>query len=191
MRLAGIFSNLATVETPRLLLRPMSLDDAEDMFAYASDPQVVRFTSWNVHQSIDDTRAFLQHTVDAYRDDRAAGWAVEHKADRRMIGTCGFIWWNQADAKAELGYALSRDYWGQGYATEAASASIDFGFQVMRLHRIQAGCVAANTGSVRVLEKIGMTLEGTQREAVLDDYSFADLLLYAILRQEWEARTIC
>src|SRR5579875_4210643 len=67
MRLAGIFSNLATVETPRLLLRPMSLDDAEDMFAYASDPQVVRFTSWNVHQSIDDTRAFLQHTVDAYR----------------------------------------------------------------------------------------------------------------------------
>lgn len=190
MTLSGIFSNLTTVETPRLLLRPMRLDDAEDMFAYASDPQVVRFTSWTVHQSIDDTLAFLRHAVDAYQADRAAGWAVEHKADRRMIGTCGFIWWNQADAKAELGYALARDYWGQGYATEAASASVDFGFQSMRLHRIQAGCVAANTGSARVLEKIGMKPEGILREAVLDDDGFADLLLYAILREEWESRAI-
>lgn len=185
MTLSGIFSNLTTVETPRLWLRPMRLDDAEDMFAYASDPQVVRFTSWTVHQSTDDTRAFLQHTVDAYHADRAASWAVEHKQDRRMIGTCGFIWWNTANASAELGYALSRDYWGKGYATEAASASVDFGFHVMQLHRIQAECIAANTGSAHVLEKIGMTPEGIQREAVLDDDGFVDLLLYAMLRDEW------
>lgn len=188
MTLSGIFSNLATVETSRLLLRPMRLDDAEDMFDYASDPDVVRFTSWTVHQSTADTRAFLQHAIAAYQADRAASWAVEHKADRKMIGTCGFIWWNQTDAKAELGYALSRDYWGQGYATEAASASVDFGFQVMRLHRIQAECVGLNTGSAHVLEKVGMKPEGVQREAVMDIDGFADLLLYALLRDEWKAR---
>lgn len=87
--------------------------------------------------------------------------------------------------EADLGYELNPDYWGCGYATEAAAALIDWGFAQLGLHRVWAWCIADNARSARVLERLGMYLEGRQREKVWMGDRWADALLYGILVHEW------
>lgn len=180
-----LFMNLPELITPRLLLRSMSVDDAPDLFAYASDPLVSRFLSWDAHTTIDDSRRFLQDAVDAYAAGDARSWAVVHRADGRMIGTAGFLFWDLRANRSEIGYAMSAMYWGQGLMTEAVSEIVRFGFETMTLNRIEARCDALNRASVRVLEKAGMRHEGTLRQQFVIDGEYRDMQLYAILRQDW------
>ena len=185
LQVRDIFADLPAVETQRLLLRKMTLADADDMFRYASDPDVARFTTWEPHRSIDETRRFLEDALDAYAAGDVRNWGVVHKDDRRFIGTAGFLYWNVDVARAEIGYAMSREYWGRGLMTEAVEAIIRFGFERMRLNRIEARCDALNIGSARVMEKAGMQHEGTLRQWFVAEGEYRDMKLYAILRQEW------
>lgn len=185
MKVSDVFDDLPAVETERLLLRKMTLDDAEDMFRYASDPEVTRYTTWEPHRSLEESRQFVQATVDAYGAGEVRNWGVVHKKDKRMIGTAGFIWWRTDSASAEVGYAMARDYWGRGLMTEAVKAIVRFGFEQMKLNRIAACCDAGNSASARVLEKVGMLCEGTLRDQIVADGEFSDMKLYAVLLREW------
>jgi ribosomal-protein-alanine N-acetyltransferase len=167
------------------LLRRMTAQDAEDVFEYASDPMVSRFTTWSAHRSIGDSREFLDMVLDRYENYQVSSWGIEQKADGKFIGTCGFMYWLPAHARAEIGYALSRRYWNRGYMTEAVRTVIDFGFRTMGLNRIEARCRIENIPSARVMEKTGMTYEGILRGHMLAKGKFRDLKLYAILRDEW------
>lgn len=183
--MSDVFSDLPMLETDRMLLRKMTLDDAADMYRYASDPEVARYTTWEPHRSIEDSRRFLQLVVDDYEHGDCGSWGVVLKADDRFIGTAGYLWWNRDMARAEIGYSMARDQWGRGLMTEAVSAIIQFGFERMGLNRIEARCDSLNVGSARVMEKCGMVHEGTLREYFKVDGDFRDLQLYAILRREW------
>jgi [ribosomal protein S5]-alanine N-acetyltransferase len=187
MELELLFANLPPLETPRLRLRRLQATDAADVFAYASDPEVARYTSWEPHRSIADSQDFLARTQAAYARHEPYPWGLVDKITGRLIGTCGLLEWSRRHHKAELGYALHRGYWGQGLIAEAASAVIDFGFTRMELNRIEAVCLPENTGSWRVMEKVGMTREGLLREWVWSKGQFRDLLIYAILRRDWQA----
>jgi ribosomal-protein-alanine N-acetyltransferase len=110
---------------------------------------------------------------------------VEHKRDRRLIGTCGFISWDKSRNCAEIAYALSQPYWHRGLMTEAATAVADFGFRTMGIYRLQAYCDPANIGSNRVMEKLGMRYEGTLRAYFLIKGDYRDMKVYSILRSEW------
>ncbi len=103
-----------------------------------------------------------------------------------MIGTIDFVSWNQHHGNAEIGYALSRDYWGKGICTEAAKEIIAFGFERMDLMRIQAKCMVDNIGSAKVMEKVGMTYEGTLRKAMKIKQEHVDLNVYSILLEEYQ-----
>jgi len=109
---------------------------------------------------------------------------VEHRADGKLIGTCGFVTWFRHDARAEVAYALARPYWGQGLGTEAMRAVTAFGFTSMRLNRIEARCLIENRASARVLEKAGMRLEGVMRQHIFLKGGYRDLQLYATLKDE-------
>jgi ribosomal-protein-alanine N-acetyltransferase len=184
--IAAVFGNLPELWTERLKLRRMTLDDAAAMFAYASDPEVARHTSWQPHRSIDDSRAQLARVVARYERGAVAGWGVEQLADGRFIGTAGYMRWDVDHRCAEVGYALSRRYWGQGLVTEALRAIVAFGFERMQLNRIEAHCAAENIGSYRVMEKVGMQYEGTLRQRYLKEGEFVDVRLYGILRRAYE-----
>jgi ribosomal-protein-alanine N-acetyltransferase len=184
----AIFGNLPDLRTQRLKLRRMTLDDDADLFAYAVDPEVTRYTSWQPHQSIDESRALLERVIARYERAEVTNWGVEHLADKRFIGTAGYMRWDVDDRCAEVGYAISRAYWGQGFMTEALQAIITFGFEQMQLNRIEARCAAGNVGSYRVMEKAGMVYEGTLRERYLVDGAFFDIKLYSILRREYATR---
>jgi ribosomal-protein-alanine N-acetyltransferase len=181
----ALFAGLPTLETERLLLRRLTLDDAADVFAYARDPLVAQYTSWEPHRSLQDSLDFLRGAVAAYERQEAYPWGMVHKADGVLIGTCGYLEWSRPHHKAEIGYALQRGYWGQGVMSEALRAVIAFGFTQMELNRIEACSLPENTGSWRVMEKAGMQREGVLREWVYSKGRFRDIVFYSLLRREW------
>lgn len=185
MASATPFDNLPTLETERLLLRKARASDARDFFEYASDPEVSKHSTWSAHQSLADTRQFINGILNHYQAHHVAPWGIEHKADRKFIGTCGFGNWITYHHRAEIGYALARPYWSQGYMTEAVRAVLSFGFDEMQLNRIEARCKLENIGSARVLEKAGMTCEGILRQHMFIKGHYHDLKLYAILRSNF------
>lgn len=184
LKIEDVFGDLPEIKTPRLLLRKLKLEDAADMFEYASDPEVAREVVWEPHRSIEDSREFIDSVVRKYADKRTSEWGLVLKETGRLAGTCGFVWWKPEHAKAEFGYALSRRYWGRGLMTEAVAAVIEFGFSRMKLHRLEARCIITNTGSEKVMLKNGMKYEGLQRDSVYEKGGFKSLKLYSMLEGE-------
>ena len=180
----GVFSHLPTLKTERLILRPLKMRDAQDMYAYAQDPEVSRHVLWEAHKSLRDTRAFLRSAIRQYRKGFPGSFAIEWKASGRMIGTVGFMWINGEYRSAEVGYSLSRDYWNRGLMTEALRRVVDFGFEDLRLNRIEAQHETDNPASGRVMEHAGMRYEGTLRRRLYNKGKFVDVALYAVLRDD-------
>lgn len=187
MNLLDILANLPSIETERLLLRKITLNDASDMFEYASNPEVSEYTMWSTHTSIEDTKYFLKSLTKMYKRRELVDWGIVHKAEKKFIGTCGFVEWSMTHSRAEIGYALSARYWREGYMSEAVNAIIEFGFREMLLNRIVGRCEVNNIASARVMEKVGMQLEGILRQQLFVKGRYWDLKIYSILREDFFA----
>ena len=179
-----IFSQLPALNTDRLVLRKMKLSDARDLFAYARDPEVSRHVLWSTHTSLRESRQFLRAARRQYRRGQPCSWAITLKDSGRMIGTIGFMWLNTDWLSAEIGYSLSREYWNRGIMTEALRAVIAFGFDTLRLQRIEAQHTLDNPASGRVMQHAGMQYEGTLRQRVKNKGKYEDVKLFAILRTD-------
>jgi ribosomal-protein-alanine N-acetyltransferase len=156
------FAAPVSVQTPRLLLRRMNLDDASAIFeTYARDPEVTRFLTWHPHRSLDDTRAFLEHAESGWAESREFAWAIVPRADGTLVGGIGL---RVEGHRGEFGYTLARKAWGRGYATEAARALVEIALASPRIHRVWAYVDLANVASARVLEKAGLAREGCLRK---------------------------
>ena len=182
-----VFRDLPALQTPRLLLRKMRLSDAADIFAYASDPAVARYTTWPPHPTVAATEAFVRELLQRYADGLVSPWGIVHRADGKLIGSCGFAYVMAWHGRGEIAYALSQSYRGQGLMPEAVSAVLAFGFETLRLNRIEARCEVENIASERVMQKVGMQLEGVLRQHAQVLGKYRDLKLYSILRDEWPA----
>lgn len=183
-RARRIFRELPTLGTPRLTLRRMLPEDAEPMHAYGSDPEVARHMLWEPHESLRDSENFLRFVRERYARGDPAGWGLEGRETGRFIGTCGIQAWRPEHSRAELGYVLAREYWGRGLMTEAVAAVVGFGFDKIGFNRLEARCLDGNAASARVLEKAGMTHEGTSRSSHFSGGRFLDLYHYAMLRDD-------
>lgn len=184
-----VFGNLPDLETDRLVLRKLTLEDTDDVFAYASEPEVSRYTTWYPHTGPEDSRSFLQAVVTQYANHEVAPWGIVVKGENKVVGTCGFANWFPRHARAEVAYALAQPDWSKGYMTEAVREVLRFGFSVMQLYRAEARCDTENVGSYRVMEKVGMSYEGILRGQMFAKGAFVDLKMYAILRPEWLKHT--
>lgn len=169
-----------TFETERLLLRKITLDDAEEIFEYASDPEVTRYMSYEAHKNLETTLAKI---VEFFIHKRPENWGIVYKADNKLIGSIDLrIDGDQAD----FGWTLHRAYWGQGLVAEAASALRDFAFNTLELNVLVAEHNVENTQSGRVMSKLGMRKIGhlwlyvaKLDKSVLTDY-------WAITREEYD-----
>lgn len=184
MKVSDVFADLPTLRTPRLLLRKLRRGDAAAVFAYASDPEVSRYVVWETHRDIEDSLTFLEMMIERYHNAQVAVWAFEEITSGRLIGTGGFGNWSTAHARAEIGYTIGRADWNRGFATEALRAMIAFGFERMALNRIEAQCDVRNVASARVMEKAGMTREGTLRRRMVMHGEPCDVYIYSMLRSE-------
>lgn len=172
-------------ETERLILRKLTMDDAQDVFDYASNPEVSQYVTWETHRIIDDTIAFLEMTIAKYEQNINEDWGLVFKANGKLIGTCGFVNWNKQHHSAEIGYVLSQDYWNQGIMTEVVLELIRHGFEKMGLNRIEAHHMIDNNASGRVMQKAGMTLEGVIREKFFAKGNYHNVKLYSILKSDF------
>ena len=183
-----VLKDLPTLETERLILRKMVLNDAEAVFAYASNSEVSRYTLWETHRSIEDSRAFLEFATQKYENGGEPDWDIVYRGNGCLVGACGLVNWEAEHARAEVGFVLSREYWGRGLMSEAVRAILRFGFERMNLNRIEARCIAENAASARVMEKAGMVYEGTLRQREYIKGAYRDIKLYAILKKGFPGR---
>ncbi len=181
-----VFSHLPELTTPRLTLRRMAVSDTFDMYEYASRQDVTKYLTWYPHPDRDYTREYLQYLGNRYSAGMFYDWAVIYEPDCKMVGTCGFTSFNCASDSAEVGYVLNPEYWGKGIATEALRRVLRFGFEELRLHRIEARFIEGNDRSRRVMEKVGMQFEGIRREAMLIKGSYLNIGVCAILQLDWK-----
>ncbi|MBQ9086406.1 MAG: GNAT family N-acetyltransferase [Clostridia bacterium] len=182
--LIKIFSDIPMLETPRLLLRKMKVSDAEDMFDYAKRPDVTAYLLWSPHTSRSYTEDYLRYLQSRYALGEFYDWAVVDRESGRMIGTCGFTHIDLAHRCGELGYVLNPDFHGHGLGTEAAERVLDFGFDRLELHRIEARFMRGNDVSLRVMEKLGMTFEGYRRDAMWVKQQYRTVGTCAVLADE-------
>lgn len=178
----NVYHDLPVLETARTVLRKISIRDDYDIFTYCSDEEVAKYTTWYAHASLEDSRGYIERILQRYSQQRVAPWGIQDKASEKLIGTCGFVSWDVHHAKAELGYAISRDFWGQGYMTEVVKRIIDLGLNQMDLVRIEARCHPDNVGSSRVMEKSGMQFEGLLRKSIYTKGVHQDLKMYALVK---------
>jgi ribosomal-protein-alanine N-acetyltransferase len=182
-----ILRDLPSIETERLVLRKLRMEDAEDMFEYGRDPEIAFRGLWPPLQSLEESLADLADTLEGYSRGSEISWAMEHKAEGKMIGRIGLGPYSRMNNRAEIGYAMNRSYWGQGLATEAVRGVLGFAFGQMGLNRVQAIVLLDNIGSMRVLEKSGMRREGLLRKYQYVLSAYWDVYMYGILRSDWEA----
>ena len=166
------------LSTPRLTLRKLVADDAPDVFAYASDPEVARFTLWAPHPTVEFTRRFIGWLT----APQFLNWAIRETGGGPVFGMVFLHSWQRHHQKAEIAFNLARERWRHGFATEAAKAVLAFAFGRLELNRIEATCMPGNLASRRVLQKLGMNHEGTMRHSHRRHDGFHDMELFAALR---------
>ena len=143
--------------------------DAADMFAYSRDPEVARHVLWDAHKSMADTRGCLRYIISQYHSGAPSSWGIVLRETNRVVGTIGFMSYS-------------------GLMTEALTAVLRECFTALRIHRVEAMHECDNPASGRVMEKCGMRHEGTLRGKVFNKGNFHDVELWAMLREDWDAR---
>lgn len=180
-------SPMATPElsTARTRLRLPTLEDAEALFVLYGDPEVMRYSGQEPHQSVAQSREKLARDLDAVQRGEAARWVIARKDAPGLIGNVALFHWSQRDRRAELGYMLHPGQWGQGLMKEVLPEVVRFGLEALRLNRVEAQVDPANTASLRLLEGLGFKREGLLRENSLGpDGRYCDTVLLGLLARE-------
>ncbi len=179
-------SGCPPIQTHRLVLRELVDADFKSVHAYATDPVVVQFMPWGPN-SESETRAFLTRAQEAARAQPRIGYelAVTLRDNGTLVGAIGLHREAAESLEAMLGYCFARSAWGHGYATEAGLAMVEFGFTHLGLESVWAGCDVRNTGSVRVLKKLGMTLQGRHRHPLEGSAEVEESFMFRVRLDEW------
>lgn len=182
-----VFADLPELNTPRLLLRKMTMRDAADLHEYCRDKQVAEHVLWNAHQSMLDTRGYLRFILHQYRDGVPSSYGMVLKETGKLIGTIGFMGYSPENNSVEVGYSMSRAYWNKGLMTEALRAVIDMAFEALHVNRVEAMHETTNPASGKVMLKCGMRFEGVMRSKIFNKGHYSDVAMYAITQADRSA----
>jgi [ribosomal protein S5]-alanine N-acetyltransferase len=172
------------IETKRLILRKVTAEDAEDMLTYLSDKDVVKHMGLEPFQTVKDAEDEISWYESIVKEGTGIRWGITLKDSGKVIGSCGFLNRVAKHHRTEIGFELSKDYWGKGIASEALDAVVKYGFRHFQLERIEALIEPANLPSQKLVEKQGFTKEGLLRHYEFTCGKFDDLLMYSILKAE-------
>ena len=174
------------METKRLVLRALTMDDAEFVFKEYCDPQVSFYMrDEEPLESLEQAKEMLGALQTPEMMPDFKWWGIEHKTKGELIGSCGYRRWDVQHHRAEIGYDLWPAYWGQGIMPEALEALLRFGYLEMGLNRIEATTHIKNDRSQRVVIKHGFQREGVLRDYYCRDGQYNDQIQFSLLRKEW------
>ncbi|MBG9786817.1 GNAT family N-acetyltransferase [Brevibacillus laterosporus] len=174
-----------SIVTERLLLREMTLEDAEVLYSYWSDDEVTKHMNVSSFTSVDQAKEMIQLLLDLGKEDKACRYSIVLKETNEVIGTCGFNYIDREDNRAEIGFDLGRPFWKKGYAREGLEALVRYGFDVHELNRIEAKVEPENVNSKMVLNKLSFVHEGLLREHQKSKGKYVDLHIFSLLKKEY------
>lgn len=167
MRWSTLQIEFPTIETERVLLRLLTLQDSEQVFRHFSDESVAKFMDIEPCRSSDEAKEIIQFHI----DDTGCRWGLFDKSNDKLMGTCGYhCWITGRSPKAELGFDLSKLHWGKGFMSEALRPVIDFGFNSMGLQLIEAMVDPNNERSIKLLKRLGFLREQELKDKLLYFY---------------------
>ena len=170
--------------TERLCLRQILASDLEDFYALRENDAVRRYIQ-RPPQTIEQVQEILQKTLSSHANNESISWAICFPDQPKLIGVMGFWRSTREHHYAEIGYSLLPEFWGKGIASEAMLPILKYGFEQMRLHRVEADVDPANAASVRLLEKFGFVREAHFKENYFYDGRFFDSFIFSLLRTSW------
>lgn len=172
--------------SPRMVFRPLMKSDLVAMYKLSSIPEVEQYNTLGIPKDISVTKAILKERL---RENKAESignltLTVEQKGTNTFMGLFGISLGRPTQQKAEIWYKFHPDFWGKGLATEAVNCMLDYCFEELNLHRVEAGCAVENIASIRVLEKVGMLREGRARQSLALPSGWSDSYEYGLLKTD-------
>ncbi|KAA5834617.1 GNAT family protein [Saccharopolyspora hirsuta] len=184
-----MFTVAAPITTDRLVLRPFTLEDVDDVWSYQRRPDVTQHLLWEARD-----RAQVEAAVEQMARERALtedgdclSLAAVLPETGQVVGQVELVCLSREDRQGEIGYVFNPDFQGQGLATEAARALLRLGFEGLDLHRIIARCSAHNLASAKLVERLGMRREAHFIDSRFVRGSWREEFVYAMLQREWNA----
>ena len=175
-----------TLETPRLILRKITLQDSESLYKYASNKNVTKYMTWSAHKDINETKGLVTKWTQQYEENTFYHWAIALKETNEVIGLIGIAILTDNTLRAELGYWIGEEFWGQGIMTEALNKIIQFLFEKVNLNVICANHVPENPASGKVMQKANMLYEGTiKKSCLLSNGTITDRVTYSITKEDY------
>lgn len=178
--------NEIEILTERIKLRLIEFSDLNSIHKLHSLPETDEFNALGIPEDIEETKSIITPWIAENKLSKIKNYtfAIENRLDREFIGLFGLKLGNEKYKRAEVWYKIHSDFWKKGYATESLKAVINFGFESLKLHRIEAGCAVENIGSIKVLEKSGMLREGRLRQVLPLKSGWSDNFEYSILETD-------
>jgi [ribosomal protein S5]-alanine N-acetyltransferase len=176
--------NIYLLSTERLIIKPIIFADLEFVHALLCLAETNEFNTLGCPKNIEETEEILQLWIAQNKINRQFTFTINNKITGNAIGLISINLGKPKYKNAEIWFKFHKDFFNQGFATEAAQQIIDFGFNTLKLHRIEAGCAVGNKASIKVLEKIGMQKEAHTRQLLPLASSWSDNYGYAILESD-------
>ena len=182
-----IYVGTPILETERLILRSLKMTDAQKVFNnWLSDERISDNRVSAAHKSVSETKRKLEKIVKNYSKNDFCWWGIEQKVDGELIGEIDLYGFDNTTGNCEVSYSIGYDWWNKGYATEALSVVVEFGFRQMNVHKIAAAHNTDNPASGKVMKKVGMIQEGVIRHMIRNAKNqYKDCAVYGILQEEY------
>lgn len=180
-----LFDSFIPLETERLVLRKITLDDKENVFAYFSDDEVTRYFGIENFTKLEEAEHIINAFNEGFEKKQAIRWGIALKDTNELIGSIGFHNISKNNSRVEVGYEITRKEWNKGYATEALRAVIEFLFNEVGFNRIGATIRPENVASQQLVKKLGFQEEGTLQDYQFNRGSYYDLIMFSLLKRNY------
>ena len=176
-----------TIETDRLILRKLRLEDADMMFKnWCHDDEVTKFLTWPTHTSVEVTKQWLNSLMDKYDQGDFYQWGIELKDSHELIGSLSVVDIHEETLSCSVGYCIVKEWWNKGITSEALTSVLKFLIEEADFNRVEAYHDPENPHSGMVMKKAGMQYEGTFRKSHLTNRGITDVCIYSILKEDYE-----
>ncbi len=176
------FNPFTNLETERLFLRRITMHDAKELLVLRSDVNAMKYIGKPLAESLDDAINLIHRIEEGINNNNAIGWGICLKGEEKIIGSIGFHNIDKQNHRGEIGYMIGPQYWGKGIVSEAVKGAIDFGFNKLKFHSIEAMVDPDNSASIRVLEKQNFIKEAHFKENYFFNGKFLDTAVYSLIR---------
>jgi len=177
------FHPFPVIETERLTLRAITMDDAPKLFKLRNDLDVMRYIERLPHRTLEDSKEMIEKIMDGIKNNNMIEWVVTLKGKEDMIGSISYHRIEKEHHRAEIGYMLHPMYWRKGIINEAMIAVIRYGFETMKLHSVEANINPDNVASSNLLKKNGFVKEAYFKENYFFNGNFYDSEIYSLLEK--------